>query len=67
MQGNMIKVTDKNRDEIIHTYCEKLLDDMDHETLYQFAYDMLLNSKDLMDNKPLEDEIKDYYPDILER
>lgn len=62
----MIKITDSNRDEIIHTYCEKLLDDMDSETLYQFAYDMLSQSKDLMDNKPLEDEILDYYPDILE-
>lgn len=62
----MIKVTDSNRDKIISIYCEKLLDDMDSETLYQFAYDMLLNSKDLMDNKPLEDEIKDYYPDMLE-
>lgn len=39
---------------------------MDSETLYQFAYDMLSQSKDLMDNKLLEDEILDYYPDILE-
>lgn len=62
----MMKVTDKNRDKILETYCTRLLDDMDNETLYQFAYDMLFDSKDLMDNKPLEDEIKDYYPDILE-
>lgn len=62
----MIKVTDRNRDEIIHKYCERLLDDMDSETLYQFAYDMLIEKKDLMDNISLENEIVDYYPDMLE-
>lgn len=62
----MIKVVDSNRDQLIDLYCTKLLDDMDHETLYQFAYDMLFDSKDLMDNKPLENEIKEYYPQLLE-
>lgn len=62
----MIKVTDRNRDEIIHKYCERLLDDMDWDTLYSFAYERLVDSKDLMDNIPLENEIKDYCPDILE-
>lgn len=62
----MINVTDKNRDDIIRAYAHRLLDDMDWDSLYSFAYERLVESKDLMDNIPLEAEIKDYYPDLLE-
>lgn len=62
----MIKVTDSNRDDIIRVYAHRLLDNMDWDTLYSFAYDKLVDSKDLMDNIPLEHEIRDYCPDILE-
>jgi hypothetical protein len=62
----MISVTDKNRDDIIRVYASSLLDDMDFDTLYSFAYERLVDSKDLMDNEPLENEIKEFYPDILE-
>jgi hypothetical protein len=62
----MIMVSDKNREDIIETYASRLLDDMDFDTLYAFAYEQLVESKGLMDNEPLEDEIKEYYPEILE-
>jgi hypothetical protein len=62
----MIMVTDKNREVIIETYASRLLDDMDFDALYAFAYEQLVESKGLMDNEPLEDEIKEYYPEILE-
>lgn len=62
----MISITDKNRDDIIRIYAYRLLDDMDFDTLYSFAYERLVDSKDLMDNEPLENEIKEYYPEILE-
>ena len=62
----MINVDDKNREDIIKSYSHRLLDDMDFDTLYSFAYERLVDSKDLMENIPLEDEIKDYCPDILE-
>lgn len=61
----MIIVTDKNRDEIIEEYANSILDHMDWDTLYTFAYEQLVQSKDLMDNKALEDEIKEYCPQIL--
>jgi hypothetical protein len=61
----MIMVTDKNRDDIIRVYAYKLLDDMDFDTLYSFAYERLVDSKDLVDNEPLEQEILDHYPEIL--
>jgi uncharacterized UPF0160 family protein len=61
----MITVTDKNREDIIRVYASTLLDDMDFDTLYSFAYEQLVESKDLMDNEPLENEIKEFYPEIL--
>jgi hypothetical protein len=62
----MIRITDKNRDVIIESYSSRLLDDMDFDTIYSFAYEQLVESKDLMDNEPLENEIMEYYPEILE-
>lgn len=62
----MIMVTDKNRDDIIRSYAHRLLDDMDFDTLYTLAYEQLVQSKVLMDNEPLENEIVEIYPEILE-
>lgn len=62
----MIQVTDKNREDIIRSYAHRLLDDMDWDTLYSFAYERLVESKDLIDNEPLEQEILEYYPEVLE-
>ena len=61
-----IMVTDKNREEIIKSYVQRLLDDMDFDTIYTFVYETLVDSKDLMDNIALENEIKDYYPELLD-
>jgi len=61
----MIQVTDKNREDIIRSYAHRLLDNMDWDTLYSFAYERLVESKDLMDNEPLEQEILDYCPEVL--
>jgi uncharacterized UPF0160 family protein len=66
MQKENIMVTDKNREEIIQSYVQRLLDDMDFDTIYTFVYETLVDSKDLMDNIALENEIKDYYPELLD-
>lgn len=66
MGGQMINITDKNREEIIDNYTEYLLDNMDFQSLWELAYDAIHNSKELMENEALESEILDYYPQILE-
>jgi hypothetical protein len=66
MQKKRIIVDDKNRFYITNIYCHRLLDDMDFDTLYNFAYQMLVDNKEGLTNKMLEDQIKDYYPDLLE-
>jgi hypothetical protein len=64
----MIKTTinDNNRTDITSIYCHRLLDDMDFNTLYSFAYDMLVDNKSGLTNKMLEDQISEYYPDLLD-
>ena len=66
MQKEKIIVDDKNRPDITSIYCHQLLDDMDIDTLYNFAYQMLVDNKSGLTNKMLEEQIVDYYPDILE-
>jgi hypothetical protein len=59
-------VTDENRIDITSVYCHRLLDDMDFNTLYSFAHHMLVDNKSGLTNKMLEEQITDYYPDLLE-
>jgi hypothetical protein len=61
-----VKVTNENRADITSVYCHRLLDDMDFDTLYSFAYQMLVDNKEGLTNKMLEEQIADYYPDLLE-
>jgi hypothetical protein len=66
MQKERIIVDDKNRQDITSVYCRRLLDDMDFDTLYNFAHQMLVDNKSGLTNKMLEEQIVDYYPDLLE-
>jgi hypothetical protein len=73
MQKKMIKVTDENRNVIMDSYVSRILDDMEYDTLYTFAYDMLKDGKfpeswmiSGLTNDQLTNQIVDYCPDILE-
>jgi hypothetical protein len=59
-------VDNKNREKIIDIYCKRLLDDMDFNSLYCFALHMLKDNKSGLTNKMLEEQIANYYPDLLE-
>ena len=66
MQKETIKVDDNNRVDITSIYCHRLLDDMDFDTLYSFAYQMLKDTKSGITNEQLTNQIIDYYPDLLD-
>ena len=66
MQSKMIKVTDENRDVIMDNYVSRILDDMEYDTLYTFAFDILKDGKSGLSNDQLTNQIVDYYPDLLE-
>jgi hypothetical protein len=61
-----MNITDENRDDITNVYCDHLLEDMDFDTLYNFAYQMLVDNKSGLTNEQLTNQINDYYPDLLE-
>jgi len=62
----MIKVSDINRRSIIESYVTEILDSMDFDTLYTFAYENLMDQKELMDNASIENEILETYPELLQ-
>jgi hypothetical protein len=66
MTQERMRITDNNRPDITSTYCHRLLDDMDFDTLYNFAYQMLVDNKSGLTNKMLEEQISDYYSDLLD-
>lgn len=67
MGGIMIQVTDKNREKILDQYAESVLDGMDFNSLWELAYNHIRDSKDIMENEALENEILELYPEILEK
>lgn len=62
----MINIDYTNREDIIKSYSHRLLDDMDWDSLYTFAYETLVENKSRLNNTSLENEIKNYYPELLE-
>tara|TARA_B000000565_G_scaffold250682_1_gene223496 strand:- start:634 stop:861 length:228 start_codon:yes stop_codon:yes gene_type:complete len=55
-----------NRQELLETYIEEIIDGMDHKTMYQYVYDNLYDHLNKYDEEELVEEVKDYYPHLLE-
>ena len=62
----MRQVTDTNRDMIIEEYVGAILDGIDFDSLWEFAFECLVEKKDLLTNDVLQEEIQDFHPEILE-
>ena len=56
-----------NRDSLQEAYIESIIDNMDHKTIYQFAYDNLSDHLDDYTTEELITEVEDYYPELLEQ
>ena len=55
-----------DRDQLQEAYIESIIDGMDHKTLWQFVYDTLNDNLDKYTVDELIEEVKDYYPEMLE-
>ena len=55
-----------NRQELLETYIEEIIDGMDHKTMYQYVYDMLEQNFETYTEEELVTEVKEYYPHLLE-
>lgn len=66
MNKSYIKITDKNRMDIIRTYAHEIADSMDTDSLYSFVYSTLVENKEYLCDEDLTKEIMNFYPHILE-
>ncbi len=55
-----------NRDQLQDTMINQILDDMDIKTMMAILYDNMSESYDKYSDEELIEEVKEYYPHILE-
>ena len=59
-------LTDMNRSELQDNMIQQILDDMDIKTMMEILYDHMSESYDEYSDEELLEEVKEYYPDLLE-
>jgi hypothetical protein len=62
----LIKVNANNKMDIVRSYSHEVLDSMDWDSLYTFAYETLVEKNELLESEVLEREILAVYPHLLE-
>ena len=62
---NFLK-TNMNRSDLQENLIHQILDDMDLDGLMQLAYDYMDESYGKYSDEELKEEVKEYYPHILE-
>ena len=55
-----------NRSELQDTMIQQILDDMDIKTMMAILYDNMSESYDKYSDSELLEEVKEYYPHLLE-
>ena len=55
-----------NKEDLIHSYAQQLLDSMDMKTMECFVYDTLVENLTDYSQEELITEIEDCYPELLE-
>ena len=58
--------TDMNRTELQEQLIQQMLDDMDLKTMTMLCYDYLSEGYDKYSDEELTEEVKEYYPELLE-
>ena len=58
--------TNMNRSELQDNMIQQILDDMDIKTMMAILYDNMSESYDKYSDKELVEEVKEYYPHLLE-
>ena len=55
-----------DRQKLMESYIEEIIDGMDHKDLWQYVYDTIEQNLETYTDEELKTEIKDYYPHLLE-
>ena len=59
-------LTDMNRSELQQQLIDEMIDGMDHKTMWQILDSYMNESYDKYTDEELMEEVKEYYPHILE-
>ena len=59
-------LTEMNRDQLQDTMIQQILDDMDIKTMMAILYDSMSEDYDKYSDEEILEEVKEYYPHILE-
>ena len=59
-------LTDMNRSELQQQLIDEMIDGMDHKTMWQILDSYMNESYDKYTDEELIEEVKEYYPHILE-
>ena len=59
-------LTDMNRSELQQQLVDEMIDGMDHKTMWQILNSYMMESYDKYSDAELLEEVKEYYPHILE-
>ena len=59
-------LSDMNREQLLDSYIDEIIDGMDHKTMYHFVYDTIEQSLETYTDEELKTEVKEYYPHLLE-
>ena len=62
----MVKITDDNRQAIVESYIDQIIDSTDLKDLIRMVADFIENNLRDYTNEQLENEIVDYYPHLLD-
>ena len=59
-------LTDMNRSELQQQLVDEMIDGMDYKTMWQILDSYMMESYDKYTDEELMEEVKEYYPHILE-
>ena len=59
-------LTDMNRSELQQQLVNEMIDGMDHKTMWRILDSYMMESYDKYTDEELMEEVKEYYPHILE-
>ena len=59
-------LTDMNRSELQQQLVNEMMEGMDFKTMWQVLYDFMDESYDKYTDEELMEEVKEYYPELLE-
>ena len=59
-------LTDMNRSELQQQLVNEMIDGMDHKTMWRILDSYMMESYDKYTDEELMEEVKEYYPELLE-